>query len=443
MTARGAALAAAGCAVAGAALFRLVDTVHGIDLRVYYEAGRDALTGGPLYAGPRGEARVPFTYPPFAALPAALAALLPWGVLQWLWAVAGLCALAFAVAVGFRGVLAGRRRPALWLAGITAVSAATVPVTDHLGYGQVGLLIMAACLADADPAVRLPRRLPRGVLTGCAAAVKLVPAAYLVPPLVRGRGRTVLAGAAAFAACTAAALVLLPGPTAQYVSHVLPGLTGRVGVGEPAAAGNQSVRGALLRLLPGADGAAVTGTWLTVCLLLAPAAALCIARAGRFRGPVAALVSLALCVEAALPVAWTHHYVWLVPAVGLLLGPGAGRASRAAALCVTVAALARTAPAVARWSPGLPVLDTLGTEAVLLAAAVAVAGLATRPAGSAGGGAGGVPHGSRRPRHARDASPAEKISVPVPGPPPRSPHRHRGQRSRHRSDLRIPRTARR
>ncbi|GAA4814412.1 glycosyltransferase 87 family protein [Tomitella cavernea] len=386
MTSRGRWLAVVACAVAITALFRLCDTVHGIDLRVYFEAGRAVLAGDGLYGGPQGAARVPFTYPPFAALAAVPLAATGWNAAQWLWAIVNVCALSVGVAVGYRAFLTGRRRRTWWLLGLTGFWAASGPVADHLGYGQVGLLLMAVCLVDADRAVRLPPWLPRGVLTGAAAAVKLIPAAYLVVPLLLRRWRTAAVGAAAAAACTLLALAVLPGPTRAYVVDVVPGLAGRVGVGDPAVAGNQALRGMVLRTLPAdASDRAVLAAWAAACLLMAPLTVWGAVRAARSRGPVAALVVVALGVELMLPVAWTHHYVWLVPAVGLLWAPPRSaasamrtgvRASRALAAVVTIAAFARTAPLVAQGGTGIAVLDRLGTEAIMLAAAAAMIGLA-------------------------------------------------------------------
>ncbi len=390
-----AAVAVAATALALTALFRLVDTVHGIDLRVYFEAGRDVLAGRGLYGGPHGAARVPFTYPPFGALPGTVLALLAWRDAQWVWTVVSVCALAASIAIAYRGALGGRRGRLWWVLGLTAVWSAAGPVTDHLGFGQIGLPLMALCLADADPAVRLPRRLPRGVLTGCAAAVKLIPAAYLAAPLLRGRVRVVAAGTAAGLGCTLLALLALPGPTRRYVTDVLPGITGLVAVGDPSAHGNQSLRGAVLRTLPpGASDAAVAGVWLPACVAAAGLTVWCGLRASRGRGPVAALVVVALGVELVLPVAWTHHYVWLVPAVGLLLTPSAGAADAgavtarrtrppavplAAASVVVAAAFVRAAPLAASAGAAMPVLGWLGTESTWLAAVAAMIGLAASP----------------------------------------------------------------
>lgn len=380
-----------------AAAFALVNTVHGIDLRVYYEAGRDVVAGTPLYGGEApatggsgGNARVPFTYPPFAALLAVPLHLVSWGLLQWLWSVLTIAALAVVVALAYGSLMCGRRAARsdrrrrvhvlMCVAGLTAVWAGSGPVTDHLGFGQVGMFLMAVCMLDADPRVRLPRWLPRGVLTGCAGAVKLVPAAYLVVPLLRRRWRIVVTGAAAFATCTLVAFAVLPGDTISYLTEAFPHLSERVAVGDPAVHGNQSIRGMLLRSLPdGTASATVDAVWLALCAAVIPAGIWAARRAQRSRGPLAGLVVLALAVEIAAPVSWTHHFVWLVPAVGLLLTPVPRRrmtvASRVVAAVVVVAAYARTAPLVASYSPGLPVLDRLGTEAILLAAALTIVAL--------------------------------------------------------------------
>ena len=57
-----------------------------VDVEVYREAGVSILTGRPIYAAmTEAPQLLPFTYPPFAAILAIPLALLPFGVIGWLW----------------------------------------------------------------------------------------------------------------------------------------------------------------------------------------------------------------------------------------------------------------------------------------------------------------------------------------------------------------------
>ncbi|WP_254922855.1 glycosyltransferase 87 family protein [Rhodococcus sp. OK302] len=97
------------CAVL-ATVFQAVTGVHGDDLAVYRTAGQAVLDGSSLYDS-TFNARLPFTYPPFAALVAVPIAIGTWGFVQWEWTFVSLLMLAVIIVLSYRGVPLTRKRP--------------------------------------------------------------------------------------------------------------------------------------------------------------------------------------------------------------------------------------------------------------------------------------------------------------------------------------------
>ena len=275
------------------------------DLEVYLYGGRRLLDGLPIYArDPLSGLRL--TYPPFAAVVTVAPALLPGWLAAGLWTGASVAALA-AVVVLVRHEL-DRPAPGWLVALVTAGALALEPVWQNLTFGQVNLILMLAVLLDL---VR-PERRWSGVLVGVAAGVKLTPLVFVLLLVLVGRRAAAGRAALAFAGTVAIGFVAAPDAAAAYWSHDLVD-AGRVG--PPALAHNQSVYGALTRLL---DGPPPTLLWLAVAgplalgALLAGAAWWC--RGDRVLGTC--LGAMAMLI--ASPVSWSHHWVWAVP-VALVL----------------------------------------------------------------------------------------------------------------------------
>jgi alpha-1,2-mannosyltransferase len=282
-----------------------------IDLGVYRMGGRAWLRGGDLYTQVlvTGGVRLPFTYPPVAAVVLAPLALLPMTAAGAV-LTAGSVALAAVVLGVFLRRLAGPAAGSVWAAGWLLPPALLLePVRSTLAYGQVNIVLMALVTLDcltAEP------RWPRGALTGLAAAVKLTPAAFVLFFLLRRDYRAAAVAAGSFAAVTAAGFVLAGPDSARYWTAIV-FQTGRIG--GPATPANQSIWAVLARAgldphtLPGA------AAWLMASALVVVAAC---------RGMRYALaasqdcLALSLTAFAALlisPVSWSHHWVWSAPAL--------------------------------------------------------------------------------------------------------------------------------
>lgn len=302
-----------------------------VDLEVYRAGARAIVQHHALYEGTfsTSERSLPFTYPPFAACVMVGLLVLPTVVGMVFHSVLSLGALLLTTSILTRG----------WKTQWRYLAAATVVVSEParatLSFGQINsvLLLMVVVdwwiLSEAPPGSR--RRAVAGVLTGCAAAIKLTPAVFILVPLLR---RDVWSTArCAFSAMVATGIgaLVVPHDTWVYFRHVL-WATDRIG--DPTIISNQSVKGTLGRLATSvADSHAAAGAsrpmaivWALIVLALA---ALLITRNCRRQNDVqspgqintdrAILPSaVGLFGLLASPVSWTHHWVWALPAIATL-----------------------------------------------------------------------------------------------------------------------------
>lgn len=300
-----------------------------VDLDVYRSGGLAVLRGAPVYdVLTQPPQLLPFTYPPFAALLAVPLALIPWSVVQWVWVVLLYTALVIAVCYAFRDLIrrAGRWAPVV-TGALVGAAAHLMPVGDQIRFGQVGLFLVALCVADcATPSPRWPR----GVLIGLATAIKLVPGVFLIYLLITGRWEAAKTATMTAVVATLAGFALLPGDSVDFwFAAVLDG--DRVGANNGTT--NQSIHGMLLRLYwPDTITTLVWGGCLFAMAYLgfrlARRAALL---ADRLHGtdPVSArsaemagIAIVGLLSVLLSPVGWIHHLVWLVLVLGALLGDG-------------------------------------------------------------------------------------------------------------------------
>ena len=272
-----------------------------VDLDVYRLAGSVLLEGGDFYDLP---GRLPFLYPPFAALLAVPLALLPTTLVQVAWTAVGALAL---VAVLHRSGLTG------WVLSLvgTACMFFVQPVVQTLGFGQLGIVLVALVALDLAPGPRvLPRRLlPAGVLTGLAAAIKLTPAIFLLYLLLAGRRRAFVVATASAVGVTLLSAVVVPRASLDFWGRLAHGDTGLGG--SIIYYTNQSVMADVVRVLRLAPGAALLGLALSaVVALVGVWAAVRWHRLGEV-GLAVNLVGVAGLL--ASPVSWLHHFVWVVP----------------------------------------------------------------------------------------------------------------------------------
>ncbi|MGW5241128.1 glycosyltransferase 87 family protein [Monashia sp. NPDC004114] len=271
------------------------------DLLVYQFGGRALLGDAPPLGSRDPVTGLRFTYPPFAAVVMTPVGAVPAWLAAGLWTGASVAALA-AVIVVVRRALA-QPSPGWLVALLTAGALALEPVWQNLTFGQVNILLMLAVLVD----LLGPDRRWSGVLLGIAAGIKLTPLAFVVLLLVVGRRAMATRATLTFAATVGLGFAVAPSYAVSYWTH---GLIDAGRIGPPALAHNQSVYGALTRLLDHRPSIAV---WLAVALPVS-AAVLAVGAAWWGRGDrVLATCITALAMLLASPVAWSHHWVWAVP----------------------------------------------------------------------------------------------------------------------------------
>jgi alpha-1,2-mannosyltransferase len=279
------------------------------DLKIYWGATRSWLNGGDLYGFVQEgrDREYGFTYPPFAALAFVPLALLPWPV-----AVVALDAATIAATLAVLHWLLGDWRRADRALALTAgllLCVALDPWRATYNYGQINVLLLA--LVAADLLILLPRghRLA-GVLIGVAAAVKLVPALFILYLLLTRRWR-----AAATAAGTAAGVTLLMvlfAPAAS-IGYWTDNLWQSNRIGDPAFVSNQSLNGLAHRVGLGAP------LWLALAVVVLAFWAWTVRRVD---DPLAGLALTGAVACLVSPITWVHHLVWLIPAVTLLARAG-------------------------------------------------------------------------------------------------------------------------
>ncbi|MGW1538799.1 glycosyltransferase 87 family protein [Streptomyces sp. NPDC002309] len=303
-----------------------------IDLLVYRAEGATVRAGGDLYALRATAARLPATYPPFAALLFTPLTLLDTGSLRTMATAGNLALLVAFVHLSLRLVGHTRGETVWW------VSAAAVwcePVWTTLRYGQVNLLLAVLVLWDLT---RRPGDRWAGVGIGIAAAVKLTPALFavllLAVAVVARRNRRegswlwhARRAAACFLGVTLLAAAVLPHDSWRFWTDVV-FRADRAGHAEETA--NQALRGVLARLLHTPD----PGVLWAVVAALAAVAGLAVAVRAELRGERAwAVAGCAVTALLVSPVSWSHHWVWCVPLV-LLLAARGRRAAAATTLLV-------------------------------------------------------------------------------------------------------------
>ncbi|MFD3595911.1 glycosyltransferase 87 family protein [Nocardia sp. NPDC058640] len=282
-----------------------------IDLQVYRTGARVWLDGGDLY-GPMPPVQgmgLPFTYPPLAAMFFVPLALMPLGLAEVVVLVTSLLSLGIALWLVLVRVRPELDRIAVLTVVIAGLGLAQFlePVRQSVNFGQVNLILLAAVLVDV--LMRKPV-LPRGMLIGITVSIKLIPAGYLLYFLLRKDWKAAATMVASAAGAVGVGFLLFPKDSVEYWFHTVAD-TGRIGT--PFFAGNQSIKGTLFRL--GLDESLATGLWLGLSALTIALAAIWMYRLIGAGHDVAAILVNAAALLLVSPVSWSHHWVWVAPAL--------------------------------------------------------------------------------------------------------------------------------
>lgn len=346
----------------------------GADSAVYRAGALTLVHGDPLYTRDVLTAlpdwvRLPFTYTPAAAplfLPFALVpAGLVWGVIAFLSVVA--------LMVVITVVSSSPGRSLAWwaLPAGTAAALALEPVWKTLFLGQINLILMAFVVLDV---LVLSARRSRwaGVLIGVAAAIKLTPLIFVPHLFFTGRWKDGLRALGTFVVLEAVMFAVIPVDALRFWRD---SATDPSRVGSVHWIFNQSLNGLVSRaseLAPWSLAVAVG-----VAAVLAVPAVWLVVRLHRRGEDAAALLVTAFYGLLLSPVSWSHHWVWCVPLITLLLVKGRRWAAAAVAVLFAsqiVMLVPNGGDTEFGWGLGLSVLG----NAYVLAAAAGILGLAAR-----------------------------------------------------------------
>ena len=340
-----------------AAVVVFAATYNALDFRIYMWGGHAVLDDSRLYlALAYGHW---FTYSPFAAIVFVPVAALPLAVARVGWDLVSVAALAYSCTRIVQ--LAGYRPTRLAVAGFVAAAMALDPVWQTLFLGQINLILLALVLTDVWLVSRGSSRLAVGVGVGIAAAIKLTPAIFIVFFLLAGRTRAALVAAGTFTVCGLIGFLVAPGASGLYWRHLFFD-TRRVGA---PYISNQSPYAAVIRI---ANGQGHIGAWWIVVPLVVAvvglATAAVLARRWDWLGATAVTGTTELLVS---PISWAHHWVWVLPALVLLLRAGHRIAAGAGYLLFAVAPFWFTPHAAGPREYGFHWLVTLVANCFLLA----------------------------------------------------------------------------
>lgn len=276
------------------------------DLDVYVQGAQHIVTRVPLYEPHAGA--LPFTYPPFAAVVFTPLNLLSSAGARLVFTLGSMVSyLVAVVACGWALRLRWRLVALLFLAGL-----ALEPLVRTVLLGQVNVYLMAAVVVDC----LVLRSSRRGWLVGIAAGIKLVPGVFILYFVLKRDWSAVLRAAAGFLVTVVLGAIVAPSDSLGYWRGGFLGLT-HFGPEAAVAGDTQSLMGLLVRLTNDpAPSIVVTAVLFAAGLALGIAAA---RQQLRRLDDVAALTSLAIGGLLASPLSWTHHWVWVVPAIMVLV----------------------------------------------------------------------------------------------------------------------------
>ena len=297
-----------------------------LDLSVYRRGAGELIHGRSLYdsASHFPHPDLPFTYPPFAAalfVPAYLVGPVLAGIGQSLLTLG--CYLLVTLTCG-------RRLGIAWpvLLPLAGLGFALEPVQRTFWLGQVNLLLAALVVADC---FLVPARW-RGVLTGVAAGIKIIPGVYVIYFVLRREWWSVARAVVGFAATVGVSAIASPHDATHFWTKLF---WDPNHVGQQSYISNQSLYGQLVRFTR--DLHPATAVYAPIALAALGLAAYAAHRQLRIGDNVAALTCVAFGGLLTSPISWSHHWVWFVPAVLVLIASGR---RRAAALIALVPALA-------------------------------------------------------------------------------------------------------
>ena len=291
---------------AGGLIVRGVTHQVGADGRISYFYNAH-LKPSPLYGWTRsgGKDSLQFTYTPFAAVAFALVSFLSTGASTVVDTIVNFLALIAALwfTLGGLGCTDKKVKAGFTLLG-TGVAIWTEPVFRDIYLGQINIILMAAILWDL---CQPDTRRNKGLVTGIAAGIKLIPLIFVPYLLVTRKFREAAMVVAGFVITLLAGFAVIPKDSSKYWFSGLFYNGGRTGF--TGWLGNQSLDGLITRLA-GSINAGKPYYLLAAFLIfvLGIGAAGLLYRAGHL---LPAILVTADTGDLISPISWDHHWVWI------------------------------------------------------------------------------------------------------------------------------------
>jgi len=274
-----------------------------LDLDVYRDAAEVAWSGGDLYGLRYTDVGLPYLYPPFAILFLTPLALLSDVTAQVVWTAITLAAVIAYALICVENFAARRFHTATVATVTVAFTLAMEPTESGINFGQVNIVLAMFLALDLS---HRTGRLPQGVLTGIAAAVKLTPLLLVVYFLVTRRVKPALWTLGTFVVCNAIAWVIFPKASWIYWTGTFLE-SDRVGV---AYISNQSINGMLQRLLGDTSGAKLA--WLVLAGVVT-VGVLVVAHHLYEDYPHLTDGLVLATILLVSPISWTAHWILILP----------------------------------------------------------------------------------------------------------------------------------
>lgn len=282
-----------------------------VDFDVYQMGGQHVLGTG-LYSSHLTVASnlLFFTYPPLAAMLFWPFSHLPTVAGQVIWDITNVVALTALIAVSSA---AARGRPLMhsdWQVAAIALAPTGIllwPVRYDLMLGQINIGLVLMIVIDLTIGVSWRgRRLPKGLLVGAAAGIKLTPLIFIPFMLVTRQWHAAKNATLMFVMITGVMMAVAPKSSWNYFTKYAFDVRR---VGDTSITTNQTLHAAIARA-----GLAPSTAVVDVLLLLVLCAGMALAVVAYDRS--SPLLAILLCAATGLvlsPISWQHHYVWCVP----------------------------------------------------------------------------------------------------------------------------------
>jgi alpha-1,2-mannosyltransferase len=280
-----------------------------VDLDVYMRGATAVIRREPLYSvSVHG---LPFTYPPFAAV-----LYVPLDLLGAIGARWVLTVVSISCYVVVLVVCARRLRMSLAIAALIGLAGLTFePFLRTILLGQINLLLLALVVIDC---LVVPARY-RGMLVGLATGIKILPGSFILFLILKREWGAVCRAAAVFAVTVGVGAMFAPHDSWLFWRGGFINLS-RFGTESIIGGDNQSLSAAFMRLSHDISPPTILVLLMSVgAMTLGVVAAKAQIDTGN---DVNGLVCIAFGSMLASPISWTHHWVWAVLAMLVLVQAG-------------------------------------------------------------------------------------------------------------------------